>query len=296
MKKDMIFFATDGQGLTSTSANHIANLAKEMIRGIEGDLSSMVLYSTSVALIGTERAEELTKGYTTEDMEKIPGMLHTVAKAKSLIAWLREAIKAKERMLFEVEDMSLEAFAKQEGIEMLPLPVKSKEFTEDEYFASLSLDERNRYYETETLAAVLGKAIHPDGSFAAARAGLDKRIHNPRRVEGDGRDTLIYTYTPTVEPEAVEDLYFRLQKQYREAQSKVNSMKYECDKAVKESQVAESTKYALLYDEYTTQFKQVSNRMATYKQERSKEIGDYRIVIPQSLREIYEEVSHLGKK
>ena len=32
MKKDMIFFSADGNGLTSTSANHIANLAKEKIR------------------------------------------------------------------------------------------------------------------------------------------------------------------------------------------------------------------------------------------------------------------------
>lgn len=53
MKKDMIFFSKEGKGLTSTSANHIANLAKEMVREIESSLSSLTLYSTSVALIGT---------------------------------------------------------------------------------------------------------------------------------------------------------------------------------------------------------------------------------------------------
>lgn len=54
MKKDMIFFSTEGKGLTSTSANHIANLAKEMVREIETFVSGLTLYSTSVVLIGND--------------------------------------------------------------------------------------------------------------------------------------------------------------------------------------------------------------------------------------------------
>lgn len=48
MKKDMIFFSTEGKGLTSTSANHIANLAKEMVREIETSLAGLTLYSLSL--------------------------------------------------------------------------------------------------------------------------------------------------------------------------------------------------------------------------------------------------------
>lgn len=33
MEKDM-FFSQDGKGLTSTSANHVADMAKEMIRSL----------------------------------------------------------------------------------------------------------------------------------------------------------------------------------------------------------------------------------------------------------------------
>ena len=46
MKKDTIFFSEDGKGLTSTSANHVANLAKEMISDLETSLEAMSLYST----------------------------------------------------------------------------------------------------------------------------------------------------------------------------------------------------------------------------------------------------------
>lgn len=296
MKKDMIFFSPDGQGLTSTSANHVANLAKEMIRGIETSLDAMVLYSTSVSLIGTEAADRLVNGATSEELQTVAGRLHSVAKAKSLIAWLREAIKAKERLLREAEALTLKEYAEAQGIE-LPKPVeKGHALTEDEYYASLSLDERNRYYETETLAAVLGKAIHPDGCFASARDALDRRLQTPKEVKGDGRDTLIYTFTPTVATGEVDEVYFRLQKQYREAQARVNSSKYECQKAVKESEVAVETRYAEELNAYNDELRLLNARLSAHIKARVKEIGDYKIVIPQSLREIFDEVSRLGKQ
>lgn len=53
MDKDLIFFSAGGRGLTSTSANHVANMAKEMIRILEARLAAMVFYSTEVSLIGS---------------------------------------------------------------------------------------------------------------------------------------------------------------------------------------------------------------------------------------------------
>lgn len=295
MEKDMIFFSTDGQGLTSTSANHIANLAKEMIRALESSLSSMVLYSTSVSLIGTDSAEQLVKGNTLEELEAIIDKLHSVARAKSLIAWLREAIKAKERMINHLEDLNLADYVRIEGIEVPQRPKPEVSLDEDDYYASLSIDERNRYYETETLAAVLGKAIHPEGCIAEARENLDSHIRKPREVKGDGRDTLIYSFTPTVDPELVDDIYFRLQKQYREAQAEVNAFKHACNKAVSESEIAADAKDAENLEAYDRQIELLNARLTTYKKQRIKEIGDYRIIIPQSLKSIFDQVSHLGK-
>lgn len=296
MDKDMIFFATDGQGLTSTSANHVANLAKEMIRGLESSLDSLTLYSTSVSLIGSETSDMLTQGAQSDELDDVQRKLHAIAKAKSLIAWLREAIKAKDRLLKEGESITNEDYIKLKGIEEVKAPKSGHALTEDEYYASLTLDERNRYYELETLAAVLGKAIHPEGSFAEARDELIKRLRQPRDVKGDGRDTLIYSYTPTVDTEDVETLYFKLQKQYREAQSRLNAMKFECQRAVKASEVAVATEYARELEKFTEHNQRVTAERTAYVKERVREIGDYKIIIPQSLQEIYDEVSHLGKK
>lgn len=180
MKKDMIFFSADGNGLTSTSANHIANLAKEKIREIETALARLTLYSTSVALIGNDTVNIINEGDTIATLDMVKSQLHTIAKAHSLIAWLREAIKAKERLLTEVEDLSADDYLKLQGIEKPKMPEKETALTEDEYYASLSIDERNRYYSLEALASVLGKAVHPGGRSHSRR---------PRAVERENQKT-----------------------------------------------------------------------------------------------------------
>lgn len=267
-----------------------------MIRGIETQLDSLVLYSTSVSLIGTESSQQLVAGSTSDDLQQIRQRLMTVAKAKSLIAWLREAIKARERMLQETESLSMEDYAKIMDIKLPKMPEMQKALTEEDYLASLSVDRRNHYYETETLAAVLGKAIHPDGSFANAREGLDKAISQPREVKGEGRDALIYSFTPSTSVEEVDEVYFLLQHKYREAQAELNSMKYECEKAVKDSEIAVSTEFADASSLYSKEMQEIRNRMSVYVKEKVREIGRLKILIPQSLKEIFEQVSALGKK
>lgn len=295
MDKDLIFFSAEGRGLTSTSANHIANMAKEMIRTLEARLAAMVFYSTEVSLIGSGSFNVLRKGADADDVKSVSGMLHRVAEAKSLIAWLREAIKAKDRLLKRAEDLSLEEFAKLEDIKIPEAPVMEDALTEDEYYGSLSLDERNRYYELETLAAVIGKEIHPGGHFADARDDLAQRTQNPRSVEGDGRDTLIYSYEPSVDAELIETIYFDLQKQYREAQAKLNSMKYECEKAVTDSKVKVSTDYTKALERWNGEMQTIRSRHAEYIRKKVREYGGLKIIIPDSLDGIYQEVSHLGK-
>ena len=133
MKKDLIFFSPEGKGLTSTSANHIANMAKEMIRTLETELGSMVFYSTEVALIGNDAANTLTVGTDDTTLRATADKLFRIARAKSLIAWLREAIKAKERLIEEVSAMTVNDFAKLEGIEIPEAPKMEPALTEDDY-------------------------------------------------------------------------------------------------------------------------------------------------------------------
>lgn len=82
MQKDLVFFKKEGEegvALTSTSANHIANLAKEYIQG-----------------------------ESSEVLDSLQSLLEGVAQTKSLIAWLREGIKAKENLMKGLQTISLE--------------------------------------------------------------------------------------------------------------------------------------------------------------------------------------------
>ena len=203
--------------------------------------------------------------------------------------------KAKDRLMRRTEDLSLEEFAKLEGIKIPEVPVMESALTEDEYYGSLSLEERNRYYELETLAAVIGKEIHPGGHFADARDDLARRTQNPRSVEGDGRDTLIYSYEPSVDAGLIESVYFHLQKQYREAQAKLNSMKYECEKAVTDSKVKVRTDYTNALEKWNGEMQAIRSRHAEYIRKKVREYGGLKILIPDTLDDIYQEVSRLGK-
>lgn len=148
MDKDLIFFSAEGKGLTSTSANHVANMAKEMIRTLEARLAAMVFYSTEVSLIGSGSVNVLRNGADADDVKNLSAIMHRVAEAKSLIAWLREAIKAKDRLMRRTEDLSLEEFAKLEGIKIPEVPVMCN--PQNEMFSVLKTKRAKRQNKTSS--------------------------------------------------------------------------------------------------------------------------------------------------
>lgn len=295
MHKHMTFFAPNGVGLTSTSANHIANLAKEMIRNLELKVESLTLYSTRVTLIGDNGSMVISKGVEIDELKDIVDMLHRIAEAKSLIAWLREGIKAKEEMLEKYEYYTIEKYAKEKGIILIEKPEPATPLTKDEYIAQLTPAERCRFYSIETLASTLGKAIHPGGAFAQAREMLYQREKKPNEVTGSGRDTLFYSYEPSIDKDSVEAVYFNLQKQYREAQAKVNEMLHVQKKAVADSELKSRADYAKELSAWNAERRDLEAQAAEYVHRRRQEIGELKIMIPDSLRSIYERVSNLGK-
>lgn len=291
MKKDTIFFANEG--LTSTSANHIANLAKEYIQQHESVLSNISFYSEEVALIGSGNKSVLK--YGTSDISDLPRLLAEVAQAKSLIAWMREAIKAKQRLMDYWEEFADVEYLKENGVSLPTRPTKKLELTEDDYYSNLSIKERNRYYELETTAAVLGKYIHPEGTYSTARKNLAHYIQNPHKASGNGRDTVIYSYIPTMELNKVDELFFAIQNKHREIQAQLNSIKYQCEQAIIASRAEAQEEYLNALRQYNSEKEELESKIEAYKTQKLKEIGNYKIIIPDSLKPIYEKVSKLGK-
>ena len=299
MQKDLVFFKKEGEegvALTSTSANHIANLAKEYIQGVETQLNNICFFNAEVALVGSVGgASTIQTGETSEVLNNLQSLLEGVAQAKSLIAWLREGIKAKENLMKDLQTISLEGWCKENGIAKPEAPNYGHVLTEIEYYASLPIKERNRYYQLETEAAVLGKYIHPDGHLSDARKGLKDKLQHPHKVDGKGRDALIYTYTPTVDVAEVDNVFFELQKKHREVQAQLNAMKYNCKQAINESTNKVNTEYMAASQKYQAELKDVLGAFKTWKDEKSQEYSKLKIVIPHSLMGIYNTINSLGK-
>ena len=299
MQKDLVFFKKEGEegvALTSTSANHIANLAKEYIQSVETQLNNICFFNVEVALVGsTGGASTIQTGESLEVLDSLQSLLEGVAQAKSLIAWLREGIKAKENLMKDLQTISLEGWCKENGIAKPEAPNYGHVLTEIEYYASLPIKERNRYYQLETEAAVLGKYIHPDGYLSNARKELKDKLQHPHKVDGKGRDALIYTYTPTVIVTQVDNVFFELQKKHREVQAQLNAMKYNCEQAINESTNKVNTEYMTALQKYQAELKDVLGAFKTWKDEKSQEYSKLKIVIPHSLMGIYNTINSLGK-
>lgn len=299
MQKDLVFFKKEGEegvALTSTSANHIANLAKEYIQSVETRLNNICFFNAEIALIGSVGgANTIQTGETSEVLNNLQSLLEGVAQAKSLIAWLREGIKAKESLMKGLQATSLEDWREENGLTSPEAPNRGHVLTEIEYYTSLPIKERNRYYQLETEAAVLGKYIHPDGHLSDARKELKDKLQHPHKVDGKGRDALIYTYTPTVSVAEVDNVFFELQKKHREIQAQLNAMKYSCEQAINDSTNKVNTEYMIALQKYQAELKDVLGAFKTWKDEKSQEYSKLKIVIPHSLMGIYNTVNSLGK-
>lgn len=298
MQKDLVFFKKEGEegvALTSTSANHIANLAKEYIQGVETQLNNICFLNVEVALVGSTGANIIQTGETSEILNDLQSLLEGVAQAKSLIAWLREGIKAKENLIKDLQNIGLEDWCIENGLTYPEAPNRGHVLTEAEYYASLPIKERNRYYQLETEAAVLGKYIHPDGHLSDARKELKDKLQHPHKVDGKGRDALIYTYTPTVYVAEVDNVFFELQKKHREIQAQLNAMKYSCEQAINESASKANTEYVIASQKRQAKLKDIFAAFKTWNDEKSQEYSKLKIVIPNSLLGIYNTINSLGK-
>ena len=288
MEKDLIFFGDNG--MTQTSANHIANMCKEYYSSLEKSLNSIRFYTTKVKLIGSNEESLISEGV--DSVSHVESYLKSIAKLKSLIAWLREAIKAKERLIKEAQDGGYDYY----GIEIPELPEKEAYATENDVIATLGIKERNRYYYLGAFCSTIGEYIHKGGVFSRERDALMEVVHKPNEVSGSGRDTIIYTKTPSLNVNEVEDAFMSLQNTYREYQAELNSIKYQIENTVRKDNSEKDIEYSKKYEVYSSQMSAAAAVLSEKRNEAVRKASDLKIVVPDSLKDIYEEVRNLGKK
>lgn len=276
------------KGLTATSANHIANLAKEAYEKLEAKLESTSFIKETIQVIGST-AETTVKYSQAGLISQAEKILIDIYNYKSLIAWLREAIKEKENF-FKVNK------AWQSNEYLLHLnnrPVRENYITEQDVINSWTVKEQEDYLSLETQCAVIGKYIHPNGPLSKAKTELSKRINKPVTTECSGRDTIIRKYYAECTEEEVDNLFFKLQKYHREFQARLNGIKHKIEIAIREDMQRKDEAYKLALEEYHSKLDELSIQDKLTRDAKHKEIESLKIVIPNRLEVVYNSLTNM---
>lgn len=276
------FLGSDG--LTQTSANHIANIAKEMYESHEAKLDSIKLVSSNFTLAAVGTSFPVSVASSKDELDDLSSILEQIARLKALISWLREGIKAKTVLCTShEEDKNIKSLIK-EGRSDLAEPEPDSEPTIEAVLASKPVAFQARYYALEAKCVTMGKYIHPDGHLSEARKEFYDRLKNPTEVRGKGQDAEIHTYSTEFIPEEVDKVFFALQKKYRSVQADFNAMKAE----VENEYIAKKKDYLKEHLANVERWRELVKQETLAYREKVKAL---KIVIPESLREIYEKVN-----
>lgn len=271
-------------GLTITSANHLANIAKEMYEALQSKLEALKLYSRDYMLAINGNTFRVENESEKSDLAAMSESLKEIGELKSLIAYLREGIKAKMSL---ASDSSFEEYLEkliEEGRNDLVKPVAQKSVTFEDEFAKLTTEQKARYYSLEAKCATIGAFIHPEGAFAKARKEFFEHKKNPTKVNGKGQEAEINTYSSYFSAEEVDGEFFSLQKEYRTLQAELNKFKAEVDERVAEANKSISNDSLLNMKLWVDARKVERNSY-------DEVVKTLKVIIPQNLRGIYEKVN-----
>ena len=285
-------YFTTSKGLTSTSANYLANLAKEQIKQEQSLLNNLSYIDETVGLISSPQEKVLRIGSTNLDLSST---LKKISNYHAFIAWIREALKAKDELLGEVKGFGIDDYCKKFGKTLETLPLKSP-VSEDDIIKEMNIKERNRYLTLEAFASTYGSYIHPDGAISRAREKALIKNQLPHDIQGEGRDALVYNYKVSVPIERLENMFNELQNEYREYEKQLNAIKYQIKEEVNRRNLAinQENSEILRQNNYNTEL--LYKELSTYVTQEGERISKLKIIIPEKLQDTYEYLESLGKK
>lgn len=266
------------KGFTSSKASHFANMAHELAEQDISDLQSMSLFS-SVMRHTSGDIPILTESVNLEEAKRL---VLNRARLYTLSAWLRSAVKYKEKITKDCETQIF-VFDEQE-------PSRPKLLTAvDESWAieQLTIKELADYLAAEATAAHIGKMIHPDGLISIWR----KSIRGFAQLRWD-REFPVLVSSDT-NPEDVDSLFFGLQKLHRDAEQHLNYYRAKIQNSLNDENerihgenAKLSSEYAVLATDYNNRRKTAEQEFLAAKQAERKRISQLRIVIPHELEPV----------
>lgn len=289
-KSEEIFFNKDN-GLTSTQANHLANIAKELYQTDLDKANKVSFVSSYITIAGSDKVYQTTKGMSLEEYKSIN--LGRIGQLNTFCAWMREAIKAKDKALERLDEMVLADYVKMNNLTYTNADIETF-VSDEEAISQLSKEDRFRYYQLEAEASVLGKQIHPNQSLQKAINEVRDAILCSTQLSSTNHNDIITERKSEVEIEALESHFISLQAIHRKLNAELNTLKQkikDIKMQITRDRIEERNKCmqarAQETEKYTIQFQE----FLTNKRE---EIAKLKIVIPAELQDIYNELCKIA--
>lgn len=285
MEFNSLFLGAEGR--TSTSCNHLSNLAKEYYTNLEKQIKNNSFVTQTVEIVGKTGKTTLITG--SDNLETLESALKEIGQCKALIAYLREGIKAKDSLL-----STIRSYISPEQVEIVQnRPSRGETISNQDIIDSWPLEKRVRYYRLEAFAAVYGKAIHPDGDISIQRNKLRDALSGQAQLQEKAGNLIVFSDEPVADPSKVEDFYFHLQAKYREYQAELNSLKTEIETAVLNHNTQVEVEYESAYAAWDRQNTAITNQVNVLKKEETKRVSQLKIIIPENLQAIVKKIESL---
>jgi len=283
---------TDKGGITSTSANYLANVAQEIMQEKKVTLENISFLNSKI--LTPTCPEGLEYGKANFDLATISDTINEIGNINAFCAWMREGISAKEEALNAVNEITFDKWMKVHGIKETDMPVR-RTFTKADAEDKLSVGERLQMLRSEAIAAAFGKFIHKDMPVSEARKALQYRILNPVEKDGTGKDLTLIKYEAAITTAEVDAVFMQLQNKQREAEKTLNHYKADVLHACAEMNI-ESEKF---FSEWVEQRKANRDQLVSrYNADMTmvrEEINKLKITLPEALKTTYGYLNSLGK-
>lgn len=285
------FFSTE-KGLTATSANHIANLAKQAYTKDSTFLEKFNLVNESIQLVGEESLNQTKIGASLDDLNSLKSRLENIALLKGLCAWLREAIKAKETLASKYSCYSFFKWCEENNIS---LPDSSGLEKAVDPALELSIADMADKLYNEAKAATYGGFIHPNQPGDKALKEVTRRLCEPVSVDADGRDTIIRRYEASVEPELVDQVFDELRAEWRSTEAVVNKTNHELDTVYATRKRAYQNEATQIASKRSNLEMEARNKFDEWVESELQRIEKLKIIIPEKFMPVYNHLNSLGK-
>lgn len=255
-------------------------------------LDNINFVNTTMSLLYGGNSRSITNGMKVDDsFESMHKTIAKIANLNAMSAWIHEAIKAKTEILEYVQSLSIDKWAKEQNIELPNAPGKEFPIVESDVIGTWDVAKRNKYYVYESYCSLVGKFIHPKGGFYEAKAQMNNAVQNPNKVEGSGRDAIIYSYELSMPISDVNTEYDYLSTELRHKEAEFNKMKQEIIDAITEDKLAKAQRFDDAYAKYVDTMESIRNKFDMWKTKTVKEISALKIYLPQGPKQTYDEIN-----